>query len=181
MADQLVEIVEFDPAWADRFAAERERVGAVLGPWLAAPVEHVGSTSVPGLAAKPVVDMLAPVRALEAARAAVEPLEDDGWVFWSEDPCWTYRLWFLRPRPQQRTHHLHVIEAGDPHASALLAFRDALRADAELRQAYADLKRTAARENPSNRNAYTNRKADFVERVLRRAGVNVPARDPLPE
>jgi GrpB-like predicted nucleotidyltransferase (UPF0157 family) len=181
MADQPVEIVEFDPAWAERFVAERDRVSAILRPWLAAPIEHIGSTSVPGLAAKPVVDMLAPVRSLAQARAAVDPLTDDGWVFWSEDPCQTYRLWFLRPEPERRTHHLHVIESSDAHARALLAFRDALRSDAALRQAYVELKRWAARENPDNRNAYTNCKADFVDQVLRQAGVSVPQRDPLPE
>jgi GrpB-like predicted nucleotidyltransferase (UPF0157 family) len=181
VADQLVEIVEYDPAWVARFEQERERVTAVLSPWLAGEVEHIGSTAVPALAAKPVVDMLAPVRSLARAREAVDPLIDDGWVYWSEDPCAGYRLWFLRPRPEARTHHLHVIEADDIHTRALLAFRDTLRADARLRQAYGDLKRRLAIRYPDNRNAYTNAKADFVSDVLRRSGVAVPERDPLPE
>jgi GrpB-like predicted nucleotidyltransferase (UPF0157 family) len=181
VADAPVHILKYDPAWPAGFASQRDRVAAVLQPWLAAPVEHIGSTSVPGLPAKPVVDMLAPVRSLSQAQDAVAPLQADGWVFWPEDPGRHYRLWFLRPSPAARSHHLHVIEDGHPHARALIAFRDALRADPELRDEYAALKRRLAREHHGNRNAYTNAKADFVARVVSAAGIELPARDRLPE
>jgi GrpB-like predicted nucleotidyltransferase (UPF0157 family) len=180
MPDQLVEIVEYDPVWPDRFADQRNRVTAVLGPWLASPVEHIGSTSVPGLSAKPVIDMLAQVRSLEEAQDAVA-LEADGWLFWPEDPCRDYRLWFLRPRPEARTHHLHVIEGDHLHAQALLAFRDALRADPSLCRDYAQLKIDLAHQHGDNRNAYSNAKSDFVERVLRGVGIEPPSRRRLPE
>ena len=85
MADQLVHLTDYDRAWPDLFADQQARVAAVLAPWLAAPVEHIGSTSVPGLAAKPVIDMLAPVRSLTGAQDAVAPLTDCGraweWFF----------------------------------------------------------------------------------------------------
>jgi GrpB-like predicted nucleotidyltransferase (UPF0157 family) len=181
MTDQPVEIRHYDPAWPDMFADQCHQVSAVLQHWLARPVEHIGSTSVPGLPAKPVVDMLAPVRSLDDARDAVDALDEAGWSFWPEDPCRHYRLWFLRPRPQERTHHLHVIAHDDPHAVALLAFRDALRGDSALRDEYARLKRDLAREHRDNRNAYSNAKSDFVERVLREAGIPPAPRDPLPE
>jgi GrpB-like predicted nucleotidyltransferase (UPF0157 family) len=181
MADQRVEIVAYDPAWPGRFAEQQPRVSAVLGPLLAGPVEHVGSTSVAGLAAKPVIDMLAPVRSLAAAQTAVTALEGDGWLFWPDDPCRHYRLWFLRPSPDARTHQLHVIEHDHPQALALLAFRDALRGDPDLRREYARLKRRLAAEYGDNRNAYTNAKGDFVEQALRRAGIEPPPRDRLPE
>ncbi len=174
-------VAEYDPAWPDRFAEQQVRAAAILAPWLAAPIEHIGSTSVPGLPAKPVVDMLAPVRSLALARDAVARLQDDGWVFWPEDPCRDYRLWFLRPQPAARTHHLHVIEHDDPHARALIAFRDTLRAEAGLRVQYAELKNQLARQHRDNRNAYTNAKSDFVASVLRGAGIDLPARDRLPE
>ena len=135
----------------------------------------------PGLPAKPVVDMLAPVKSLSQAQDAAAPLQADGWVSWPEDPGRHYRLWFLRPSPAARTHHLHVIEHGDPHARALIAFRDALRADPELRAEYAALKQQLAREHRGNRNAYTNAKAGFVARVVSAAGTELPARDRLPE
>lgn len=181
MADQRVEIVAYNPEWPDRFAEQQGRVTGVLGPWLAGPVEHVGSTSVAGLPAKPVIDMLAPVRSLAAAQTAVTTLEAGGWLFWPDDPCRHYRLWFLRPRPEARTHHLHVIEHDHPQARALSAFRDVLRDDPDLRREYARLKRRLAAEYGDNRNAYTNAKGDFVERALRRAGVEPPPRERLPE
>jgi GrpB-like predicted nucleotidyltransferase (UPF0157 family) len=176
-----VEIVEYDPAWPDRFADQLEKVSALLGRWLARPVEHIGSTSVPGLPAKPVIDMLAPVRSLKAAHEAVGVLEANGWLFWPEDPCRHYRLWFLRPAPEARTHHLHVIEGDHPHARALLAFRDVLRADPAMQDAYAQLKKHLAHQHGDNRNAYSNAKSDFVARLLREAGIEPPSRDLLPE
>jgi GrpB-like predicted nucleotidyltransferase (UPF0157 family) len=181
VADEPVHVAEYDPAWPDRFAEQQVLAAAILAPWLAAPIEHVGSTSVPGLPAKPVIDMLAPVRSLALAQDAVARLQDDGWVFWPEDPGRHYRLWFLRPRPEARTHHLQVIEHDDPHARALLAFRDTLRADAGLRSQYAGLKKQLARQHRGNRNAYTNAKNEFVAQVLRSAGIDLPVRDRLPE
>jgi GrpB-like predicted nucleotidyltransferase (UPF0157 family) len=181
MADQRVEIVDYDSGWPGRFADQRLLVAGLLGPWLTGPVEHVGSTAVPGLRGKPVIDMLALVGSLPDAQASVPVLAGAGWLFWPDDPCRHYRLWFLRPRPEARTHHLHVIENGHPHAMALLAFRDALRADAGLRGEYAELKGQLARQHPDNRNAYSNAKGSFVIQALRRAGIEPAPRDLLPE
>jgi GrpB-like predicted nucleotidyltransferase (UPF0157 family) len=181
VADQLVHLTDYDREWPDLFADQQARVAAVLAPWLAAPVEHIGSTSVPGLAAKPVIDMLAPVRSLTGAQDAVAPLTEDGWLFWPDDPCRHYRLWFLRPRPEARTHHLQLIGHDEPHARALIAFRDALRADPGLRAGYAELKERLGRQHRKNRNAYTNAKSEFVARVLQAAGIDLPPRDDLPD
>jgi GrpB-like predicted nucleotidyltransferase (UPF0157 family) len=181
VADQLVHLAEYDLTWPNLFAEQQTRAAAILAPWLAAPIEHIGSTSVPGLPAKPVIDMLAPVRSLTSAQDAVVPLAEDGWLFWPDDPCRHYRLWFLRPLPEARTHHLHLIEHDDPHARALIAFRDALRAEPGLRSDYADLKERLAREHRQDRNAYTNAKSGFVARVLHAADVDLPPCDRLPE
>jgi GrpB-like predicted nucleotidyltransferase (UPF0157 family) len=174
-------IADHDPGWADRFAEQSAVVSVALEPWLAGPVEHVGSTSVPGLAAKPIVDMLAPVRSLADARGAVAALEPGDWLFWPDDPNGDWRLWFLHPTPEARTHHLHVIEHDHPQAVAMLAFRDALRADPVLRDDYVDLKRRLASEHTDNRNAYTNAKSAFVAETLRALGVDAPPPDQLPE
>jgi len=125
--------------------------------------------------------MLAPVGSLAQARAAVPVLADAGWMFWPEDPGSHYRLWLLRPRPESRTHHLQVMAGEDPHVRALLAFRDVLRADAGLRGEYASLKERLRDEHRGNRNAYTNAKGAFVQRVLRQAGITPPERGLLPE
>jgi GrpB-like predicted nucleotidyltransferase (UPF0157 family) len=179
MADQQVEIVQFDPDWARRFTEQQAEVESVLGEVLAGPVQHIGSTSVPGLAAKPVIDMLAPVRSLVQARALVPALSAAGWLYWPDDPNRDYRLWFLRPTPEARTHHLHVIEADDPHALALLAFRNTLRADDRLRSEYAALKITLAEQHRDDRNAYTEAKGGFVDATLRSLGLEPPHRQPL--
>src|SRR4051812_34398660 len=100
MADQAVEIADYDPRRVESVAAQRARLTVLLSPWLAGAVEHVGSTAVPGLRAKPVVDVLAPVRSLLDARRALPLLERDGWLHWSQDPNCHYRMWFLRPRPE---------------------------------------------------------------------------------
>lgn len=181
MADMRVTIIDYDPSWAERFTEQRDDVQGLLAPWLAGSVQHVGSTAVPGLRAKPVIDMLAPVVSLAEVRTAVPLLAEHGWLYWPDDPAGYYRLWFLRPAPEARTHHLQVIEHDDPHALAIVGFRDALRADARLRQEYADLKERLARQHPGNRNAYTNAKDEFVARALANAGLEVPTRDALPE
>src|SRR5258708_3374319 len=181
MPDQLIEVVGYDPDWPSRFAEQRPVVEELLSRWLAGPVEHIGSTAVPALRAKPVIDMLAPVSALADARAAIPVLVEAGWWDWPDDPAGHYRLWFLRPLPEARTHHLYVLQQDDPHARVLLAFRDALRADAGLCREYGDLKERLALEHRDNRNAYTNAKGDFVARVLKQSGGEVSARDLLPE
>jgi GrpB-like predicted nucleotidyltransferase (UPF0157 family) len=165
MADQPVEIVDYDPTWVESFAVQQAKLTALLSPWLAGAVEHIGSTAVPGLRAKPVVDVLAPVRSLVDAHHALPLLERDGWLHWAQDPNRRYRMWFLRPHPETRTHHLHVIE-DQGRISSLLAFRDALRSDAQLREAYESLKARLAQEHRTDREAYTDAKTTFVERTL---------------
>jgi GrpB-like predicted nucleotidyltransferase (UPF0157 family) len=179
VTDERVEVVAWDRTWAQRFAEQQHAVETLLAGVLAGPVQHIGSTSVPGLAAKPVIDLLATVSSLEQARALVPELSAAGWLFWPDDPNQGYRLWFLRPTPEARTHHLHVIQDGDPHAVALVAFRDALRADESLRGQYAALKHDLAKKHREDRNAYSNAKSDFVDQALRRLGMVPPSRSAL--
>ena len=166
MADQPIEIIDYDPTWAWRFQEQEVPLSALLWRCLAAPVEHVGSTAVPGLRAKPVVDILAPVHSLAAVEAVLPALEREGWLFWPDDPNRHYRMWFLRPRPQARTHHLHIMPHRHPEAEAELRFRDALRADVQLRDEYAALKQCLAGQFRDDRDAYTDAKGDFVRSVL---------------
>ena len=179
MSDEPVVLAEYDPAWPDRFLEQSRRLAVILQSWLAAPVEHVGSTAVPGLRAKPVVDILAPVASLAQAQSALAPLTADGWLFWPDDPNRDHRLWFLRPSPEARTHHLHVIEHHHPAAHAERAFRDALRRDPALREAYAALKDRLAARHRTDRNAYTEAKGDFVRSVLHAAGADATSRRPV--
>jgi len=179
MSDQAITLIDHDPAWAVRFTEQQLRLSVLLEPWLAAPVEHVGSTSVTGLRAKPIVDLLAPVTSLDAAPQIIPVLASDGWLFWPDDPNRLYRLWFLRPRPSARTHHPQIIAHDHVAAHALIAFRDALRDDPHLRETYATLKDNLAEQYRFDREAYTNAKRAFVRSVLQSKGVAEPPRAPL--
>jgi GrpB-like predicted nucleotidyltransferase (UPF0157 family) len=166
-----VDVVEYDPAWPQEFAEQRDRLTILLRGWLAEPVEHVGSTAVPGLASKPIVDILAPVTSLTDARGAVSILEEDGWLHWPADPNRSWRLWFLRPQPDARTHHLYLIRYDDAHVGELRAFRDALCANDALRDRYEALKRNLAKAFRDDREAYTKAKTRFVADALRQSGI----------
>jgi GrpB-like predicted nucleotidyltransferase (UPF0157 family) len=168
-----VQVSEYDATWPQKFVEQRDQLAIRLQPWLGGLIEHVGSTAVPGLAAKPVVDIAAPVRSLTDAHDARAVLEQDGWRYWSADSNGSWRLWFLHPRPEARTHHLYLIEHDDPHLHELLAFRDRLRADVDLRKRYAELKQVLARAHRHDRDAYTAAKADFVATALRQTGIEM--------
>lgn len=160
-------IAPYDPAWPAMFEAERALIERQLGDHVVGGIEHVGSTSVPGLPAKPVIDIMVGVASLEAAWPAVPLLEPLGYGYFP------YRVevmhWFCKPSPEVRTHHVHMVAFQHRLWLDRLAFRDSLRADAELRAAYANLKRELAERHPDDREAYTAHKTGFIEAVLARA------------
>ncbi|HEX4089634.1 MAG TPA: GrpB family protein [Trebonia sp.] len=159
-----------DPRLIEQAETERARLAEILAPWLADGVEHVGSTSVPGLAAKPIIDLMASARDLDAVvDQAGERLWAAGWHY--VPPRLDGRPWrrfFVKPDPsgQRRYAHLHLIEAGHPRWSEQIAFRDALRDDAGLAGRYGALKRRLAAEHPDDREAYTEAKGEFVAAAL---------------
>jgi GrpB-like predicted nucleotidyltransferase (UPF0157 family) len=159
-----VAISQHDPAWAERFARERAVLEPVLQPWLDGGIHHIGSTAVPGLAAKPIVDILAGVADVQAARAAIPLLADLGYRLW-DDRERPWRLWFLKPEPARRTHHLQLLEPSRPEFQALLAFRNRLRSEPRLRADYEGLKRRLAERHRHDREAYTDGKTEFVRRA----------------
>lgn len=174
-AHEKAEVLPHDPRLADRARTERDRLARSLAPWLVDGVEHVGSTAVPGLAAKPVIDLMASVTDPDAVVAeAGEQLAADGWCYVPPDLDLGghWRRFFVLPDPsgQRRVAHLHVIQAGHPRWAEQLAFRDALRRDDQLARSYADLKRRLAARHAGDREAYSAAKATFVADALRAAG-----------
>jgi GrpB-like predicted nucleotidyltransferase (UPF0157 family) len=169
-----VELVSHDPTWPARYEAEAERLLAALPDSLVLQMEHFGSTAVPGLLAKPVIDILVAVSSVEEAReTAVGPLEALGYAFWYENPK-RHRLFFVKglpPRAIRRTHHVHMIEPSAEMWNMLL-FRDILRADPEEAARYADLKRELAVRHREDREAYTEAKAAYVAAVLAAASAS---------
>lgn len=176
MGEMAVHLSEYNPLWPQAFAEQRDRLAIALGPWLHGTIQHIGSTAIPGMPAKPIIDIAAPVTSLTEAHQAVVALQRTGWRYWPTDPNRSWRLWFLYPRPQARTHHLYLIEHDDPHLRELSAFRDQLRASDTLCAQYADLKHTLAQANRNDRDAYTRAKTDFVANVLQQAGFELAPR-----
>ena len=154
----------YDPEWPRRFEAERARLEAALAPWLEQGIHHIGSTSVPGLAAKPIIDMLAGVRDIEEARAAFQPLEALGYHYREHRPE-AHLFW-------KDKHNLHLTEPASDLWRERLAFRDALRADSTLAAEYEEWKLRHVAATPA-RSAYTADKRPFVLRVLAEAGIDL--------
>jgi GrpB-like predicted nucleotidyltransferase (UPF0157 family) len=161
-----------DPRWGERAGSECARLAGLLAPWLADGVEHVGSTAVPGLAAKPVLDIMASVTDPDAVvEHASRRLAADGWRYVPPElDGRPWRRFFVKPDAagQRRIAHLHVIRAGHPRWAEQIAFRDALRRDSELAGRYAELKRRLAQEHGADREAYTAAKGQFIAAALRR-------------
>jgi GrpB-like predicted nucleotidyltransferase (UPF0157 family) len=133
-------------------------------------VHHVGSTAVPGLCAKPILDLLVSVPHFDHAKQLVAPLQVLGYEFRPEEEI-PDRHYFRRPPGGNiRTHHLSLAEPGSRHQRVTLAFRDALRRDAELAAGYARLKISLAQRYPLNRPAYIEGKSQFVREVLATIG-----------
>ena len=159
-----IEIVPHHHSGPARFEAERSLLEVILAPWLAGPIEHIGSTSVAGLAAKPVIDIMAGVHSLEASRPAIAAVAQLGYLYFPYKADAMH--WFCKPTPSVRTHHLHLVPITSPLWAQRLRFRDALGNDTGLAAQYAELKLQLARQFPLDREAYTDGKTDFVLRVL---------------
>lgn len=170
--DAPIEIVTYRPEWVEAFEAERWRLVEALGPWLNGAVEHIGSTAVPGLAAKPLIDIMAPVRSLDDAAGAIDAARGLGYHHYPYLPDVMH--WFCKPSPEVRTHHLHLVPLGSRRWTDTLAFRDALRRDADLADDYARLKRELATRHRTDREAYTQAKASFVDAVISRTLASSP-------
>ncbi len=174
-----IALVEYDPRWPEQFAHEAARIRAALGESLVTAVEHFGSTSVPGLSAKPVIDMLVGVRTIaEARERAVPILESLGYAFWYDNPS-TGHLFFVKGLPPNgpRTHHIHMVEPEtyrDPKNEAALfwdrlLFRDYLRAHPDEARRYEAVKRDLAARFPEDREGYTDGKTEYVNGVMQKA------------
>ncbi len=170
--DAPIELVPYDPRWPSRFEAERELLAAALQPWLTGNIEHIGSTAVPGLAAKPIIDIMVPVASLAGSTGVIDAACRIGYLHHPYKPQEMH--WFCKPSPAHRTHHLHVVEHGGTVWQQRLALRDALRQDPALAARYAQLKRSLAALHPLDRDAYTQAKAPFIASVL--AGRRLDAR-----
>jgi len=163
-----VELADHDPSWAELFEEERERIGGIFD-GQAVGIEHIGSTSVPGLCAKPVVDVLVGLRELGPTDEQIGEMDRLGYEYLGEHGI-PGRLFF---RKSPRTHHVHVVEHGGEHWLRHLAFRDTLRSDPAEAARYDEFKRRLAAEGHSRDN-YTELKTPFIREVEARARARGP-------
>jgi len=159
-----IRIVSYDASWPRLFEAEREQLARLLAPWLAGPIEHIGSTAIPGLPAKPIIDIMVAVADLDVSRDALPAAASHGYLYFP------YRAdvmhWLCKPSPSFRTHHLHLVPFGSRLWVERLAFRDCLRHTPAIAAEYAALKRRLADLHQFDREAYTEAKGPFIQRVL---------------
>jgi GrpB-like predicted nucleotidyltransferase (UPF0157 family) len=167
MSESPIEIVEYNPHWAIEFSREQQVIAQALAPWLSGPPEHIGSTAVPSLAAKPVIDIMAPVASLEASIGCIGAAARIGYVHFPYKPDQMH--WFCKPSPEHRTHHLHLVPTNSRLLLERLAFRNVLRTSEALRAEYQELKYQLATQHRGDREAYTEAKSAFVQRVVHAA------------
>ncbi|MBP0017844.1 MAG: GrpB family protein [Cyanobacteria bacterium SBLK] len=164
MKQAPVELSAYDPEWPAKFEVEKNFLMQIIGAWFFGSIEHVGSTSVPGLIAKPVIDIMFGVKSLEKSRDAIAVLIGNGYVYFPYKDDVMH--WFCKPSAAFRTHHLHLI----PYKSLLwnerIQFRDLLRCDRNIASAYANLKIKLAALYKEDREAYTREKGPFIQKIL---------------
>jgi GrpB-like predicted nucleotidyltransferase (UPF0157 family) len=165
--DSAIRIVDHDPEWASLARAEMRRIAGALGE-VAVRVDHVGSTAVPGLAAKPIIDLQLSVAAIDPLEPYREPLERLGYLF-VPDPAFPDFHFFALPAERPRTHHLHVCESRRAHEQRHLAVRDFLRSHPNEAANYGALKGKLAADHPEDRLAYIEGKEAFMAALEARA------------
>ncbi len=164
----MIRVVAHDPAWPANFQAEAERIAGAVGE-AAVRIHHIGSTAIPQIQAKPIIDILLEAISLGALDQAAPLLEALGYEAKGEFGIPGRRYFRLNDADGMRTHHIHAFEAGVPHVVRHLAFRDYMRARPALAQEYSALKARLADAHPHDMAAYVEGKDGFVEDCERRA------------
>jgi GrpB-like predicted nucleotidyltransferase (UPF0157 family) len=155
-----VEIAQYDPTWPTEYERERDLIADALGDLMVA-IEHVGSTAVPGLGAKPIIDIMVGVRSLADSEKCVGPLEGLGYEYKGEFGI-PGRLYFRRFADGNRSHQIHMVEIGSDFWERHLLFRDYLREHPREARDYYELKLRLAGEFGCDREGYTEAKTDFI-------------------
>lgn len=165
-----IEIVPHRSEWKSLFESEADLLRETIGDRLTS-IEHIGSTSVAGLEAKPIIDILAGVRTLTEAEKCVAPLVRIGYQYRGESGI-AGRFYFRKGAADVSTHHLNIVKAASHFWRIHLLFRDYLRLNADAAHTYGELKRALAVKYQDNRLAYTAGKTDFINNALEKASAS---------
>jgi GrpB-like predicted nucleotidyltransferase (UPF0157 family)/predicted acetyltransferase len=168
----LIELAPYDTRWPTMAALEIKKLCEIFSSNQIVDIQHVGSTAIPGMRSKPIIDIQIAVTSLEAIKSiAIDLLKKLGYEYWDENPDPT-RLFFVKGMPpfgEKRTHHVHIVELKSKHWQGKIYFRDYLISHPETAREYEQLKMKLAKEYQYDREQYTEEKSDFINFVLKNA------------
>jgi GrpB-like predicted nucleotidyltransferase (UPF0157 family) len=158
-------LAEYDPLWTDKFKIEKQNLLRAAGEFFIC-IEHIGSTAIPGMIAKPTIDILAAITSLQETKSLIQAIAPMGYIYIPElEEELPERRYFYKERTHEDAFHLHVVEMDSSFWKRHIAFRDYLRAHPDEADAYAELKIMLAKEHLADRDAYTDGKSSFVHRI----------------
>lgn len=164
-----IEIVDYDPKWSINASIEINKLKEILPSSNVIDIQHVGSTAIPGMAAKPIIDIQIAVKSLDEMKSfSIPALQKLGYEYWSQNPD-NERMFFVKGMPpfgEQRTHHVHIVEPTSKHWYGKINFRDYLINHPDIASEYQQLKIKLAQQYPYDREEYTNAKGEFINRIL---------------
>lgn len=170
MNERGVLIVDYNPQWAVLFKKEKDQILNVIG-HIIVEIEHIGSTAVPNLGAKPIIDIMVAIPHLEDAEKCIKPLQSIGYEYVPEHEVSTpERRYFHKGHPpKEQHHHLHMVEQTSDFWKRHLIFRDYLRTNPEVAREYFKLKKRLATKYGSDREGYTEAKTSFIKSIVAKA------------
>ncbi|MDB4984615.1 MAG: yqkA [Patescibacteria group bacterium] len=172
---ELVKLVEYDPQWPFLFEKEKTSLKELLGDKVLS-IEHIGSTSIPGVPSKPILDIDIAISSLNDAEYFIDKLPLIGYKYldqtdkWVETPRYKKRRFFVKETEGKTTHHLKIVEISDQESwGDQILFRDYLRTHQDARESYIELKRSLADQYEHDRKSYTASKVAFIQEILNKA------------
>jgi len=171
-ADDNIIIQAYDPAWLELAKAEISAIKKICNTLVYKDIQHIGSTAVPELSSKPIIDIFISIDSISMADEWITPLESLGYVFWKENPDKSHLRFFkgMPPFGTQRTHNVHIIAKNNNRLEHSIFFRDILRNDNKIKNEYQKLKINLSKQHPHDREVYTDAKGHFIRQVLRDNG-----------
>lgn len=166
-----VKLIKYNPAWEKSYKREKEIIKKVFGA-NALKIQHVGSTAIPDILAKPIIDIGLIVPSLESAKEYVPQLQKIGYALKQNDTR-TERLFFTKGPEEKRTHYLHIGEKGNGYVEDMILFRDYLRQHPDEAKKYGNLKKKLAHAYGQNREIYTAKKAKLVQNIVDKAKISM--------
>lgn len=163
-----IELVPYDKKWVNKFRDEKARLLGIFSRDVFE-IEHIGSTAIVGLSAKPIIDMIGSVNSMKAADYILGPLREFGYV--TPPNCnieLAERRWLMRYANGHRTHHLHLVRVGSEGWNRTIKFRNILQTYSDVAKRYEELKIALVKESSKNRNAYVQGKTAFIEEALKK-------------